>query len=120
MILDFGRELSGGVRILTFSVKGNQRIRLRFGESVSEACSPLGKTRGFGKSTNDHSLRDFEVDLQNYSDMTFGQTGYFVSVGFLFFIRKYKIVLTAFLWVKETLFIMLSRNKNHKKVVFRK
>ena len=61
---------------MTFSVKGNQRIRLRFGESVSEACSPLGETRGFGKSTNDHSLRDFEVDLQNYSDMTFGQTGY--------------------------------------------
>ncbi len=76
VILDFGRELSGGARLLTFSVKGNKRVRLRFGESVAEACSVLGKTRGFGKSTNDHSLRDFEVDLQSYSDMTFGQTGY--------------------------------------------
>lgn len=76
VVLDFGRELSGGARILTFLVKGNSRIRLRFGESVSEACSPLGETRGFGKSTNDHSLRDFVIDLQSYSDMMFGQTGY--------------------------------------------
>ena len=76
VILDFGREVSGGVRILTFDVVGSKRVRLRFGESVAETCSELGNPSGYMKATNDHSIRDFEVDLQNYSDMTFGQTGY--------------------------------------------
>lgn len=72
LILDFGEELSGCVRILTHSVKNEGKIRLRFGESVSETCSELGEKN----STNDHSLRDFYVNLKNYSDMSFGQTGF--------------------------------------------
>lgn len=55
-------------------------MRLRFGESVSETCAEIGEKN----ATNDHSLRDFEVALQSYSDMTFGQTGYrFLRVDFL-------------------------------------
>ena len=79
VILDFGRELSGGARILTYFVTGSKRVRLRFGESVAETCAELIKTTDgvtVGTATNDHSIRDFEVDLQCYSDMTFGQTGY--------------------------------------------
>ncbi len=72
VIFDFGKELSGGVRILTFLVKGGGKIRLRFGESVGETCAEIGEKN----ATNDHSLRDFCVELQNYSDMTFGQTGF--------------------------------------------
>lgn len=72
VILDFGEELSGGIRILTFS-GSNVPLRIRFGESLTEACSELG---GAQNGTNDHSLRDFTVHLQNYSDMTFGQTGF--------------------------------------------
>ena len=72
VIFDFGKELSGGVRILTFLVKGCQKLRLRFGESVGETCAEIGEKN----ATNDHSLRDFCVELQNYSDMTFGQTGF--------------------------------------------
>ena len=34
------------------------------------------------------------------------KSNHFVAVGFLFFMRKYKIVFRAFLWGKETLFIM--------------
>ena len=76
IILDFGKELSGGVRILTFFVQGNKTVRLRFGESVGETCAELKDgEKGYG-ATNDHSLRDFCVNLQNFSDMTFGQTGY--------------------------------------------
>lgn len=75
VILDFGKELSGGARILTYAVKGNKNVRLRFGESVSETCSEP-TAQGYGTSTNDHSNRDFHMDLQNYSDMTFGQTGF--------------------------------------------
>lgn len=72
IILDFGREMSGGIRILTFHAFGNAKIRLRFGESLSEVYAELGEKN----ATNDHSLRDFYVQLVNYSDMTFGQTGF--------------------------------------------
>lgn len=75
IILDYGKEVSGGVRILTFSARNAKKIRLRFGESVSETCAECN-VEGFKKATNDHSLRDFTVELQNYSDMTFGQTGF--------------------------------------------
>lgn len=79
VILDFGEELSGGIRILTFHGV-NVPVRIRFGESLTEACSELG---GAQNATNDHSLRDFVVHLQNYSDMTFGQTGFrFVRLDF--------------------------------------
>ena len=72
VILDFGVELCGGIRILTY-LASNVPVRIRFGESLTEACSELG---GKTNATNDHSLRDFTVNLQNYSDMTFGQTGF--------------------------------------------
>ena len=76
LILDFGKELSGGARILTFGASGNKTVRLRFGESVGETCAELKNGENGCTATNDHSLRDFCVELQNYSDMTFGQTGY--------------------------------------------
>ena len=72
VILDFGEELCGGIRILTYTAK-NIPVRIRFGESFTEACSELG---GKNNATNDHSLRDLTVNLQNYSDMVFGQTGF--------------------------------------------
>ena len=72
VILDFGKEICGGVRILTFRGK-NIPARIRFGESLSECCSDIG---GDKNATNDHSVRDFTVYLQDYSDMTFGQTGF--------------------------------------------
>ena len=79
VILDFGQELCGGVRILAFKA-GNTQVRIRFGESLTECCSELG---GAQNATNDHSNRDFTVHLQNYSDMTFGQTGFrFVRLDF--------------------------------------
>ncbi len=79
VILDFGEELSGGVRVLTY--KANDiPVRIRFGESLTESCSETGE--GYS-ATNDHSLRDLSVHLQNYSDMTFGQTGFrFVRLDF--------------------------------------
>ncbi len=72
VVLDFGKEMCGGVRLLTFRAE-NIKIRIRFGESLTEACSELG---GEKNATNDHALRDFTVNLQNYSDMTFGNTGF--------------------------------------------
>lgn len=79
VILDFGVELCGGVRILTYKAK-NIPVHIRFGESMSECCHDLG---GDANAANDHSLRDLWVNLQDYSDMTFGQTGFrFVRIDF--------------------------------------
>ncbi len=72
IILDFGKELSGGARILVRFSQGNKKVHLRFGESVSETCAEIGEKN----ATNDHSNRDMFVDLPHYSDMTFGQTGF--------------------------------------------
>ena len=48
IILDFGKELCGGVRILTYQAEDNCRIRIRFGESVGECCAEIddGSDRG--------------------------------------------------------------------------
>ena len=79
IILDYGQEQNGGVRILTYMGRGT-RIRIRFGESLTECCAELG---GEQNATNDHSLRDFYTELQEYSDMTFGNTGFrFVRIDF--------------------------------------
>ena len=79
VILDFGAELCGGIRILTHRGKDTP-VRIRFGESLTECCSEIG---GEQNATNDHSLRDLTVHLQNFSDMSFGQTGFrFVRLDF--------------------------------------
>ena len=75
VLLDFGFEFSGGVKILTevFGCdSGIPEFRLVFGESAREAMSDIGEKN----STNDHSMRDFTVRLPMFSDMEFAQTGY--------------------------------------------
>ena len=79
IILDYGKEMNGGIRILSFLAE-NTPIRIRFGESLTECCSDIG---GEQNATNDHANRDFYTNLQNYSDMTFGNTGFrFVRIDF--------------------------------------
>lgn len=74
VVLDFGSEFTGGARILGLaqSEPDGVKMRLRFGESVSEAMMPLGK-KG---ANNDHSTRDMQICLKKSSDMQFAQTGY--------------------------------------------
>ena len=81
IVLDFGKEMCGGARILThFSIGARTRIRIRFGESVGECCSDIG---GMKNATNNHALRDFKTDLVNLSDMTFANTGFrFLRIDF--------------------------------------
>ena len=93
IILDFGMELHGGIRILENYVEGEQEelatVRIRFGESVGEACAELGEKN----AGNAHSIRDMEVVLPDVSDMTFGQTGFrFVRLDFLNPNKTYRIV----------------------------
>lgn len=84
LILDFGRETVGGLRILTGMAKDTYegvRVRIRFGESLGEACAALVPE---GTATNCHSPRDFICYLPSYSDLSLGQTGFrFVRVDFL-------------------------------------
>ena len=83
IILDFGRELSGGIRILTNRAEGNTKIRIRFGESLTETCAELIGKSEKATATNDHSLRDFETNLVFMSDMKFGDSGFrFVRIDF--------------------------------------
>lgn len=81
-VLDFGKEIHGGIRLLTAASErqGDVHVRLTFGESVGEVLSNIGE-KG---ACNDHSTRDFEVTLPIYSDLTFGQTGFrFVKIELL-------------------------------------
>ena len=81
IIFDFGKEMCGGVRILVGAIEEkHSRIRIRFGESLTEACSQLGE-KG---ACNDHSIRDFIQPISFWSDFRVGNTGYrFVRLDFL-------------------------------------
>lgn len=72
LILDFGKELCGGIRMIVKEAAGTASWRLTFGESLTEACSSIGEKN----ATNAHSLRDFRVQTPNMSDCRYGQTGF--------------------------------------------
>lgn len=73
ILLDFGCEFQGGADIVVQSAENSKtKLRLTFGESVSEALSSIGEKN----ATNDHSPRDFTLDIQNMSHIESGNTGY--------------------------------------------
>ncbi len=82
LLLDFGKELQGGLQLVT-GMPGSQKpvnIRIRFGESVSEAMSSTG-IRG---ATNDHAMRDFTLSLPWLGVAEVGNTGFrFVRIDLL-------------------------------------
>ena len=75
LLLDFGTEVSGGVRIVTSGKMKPCRIRLRFGESVSEAMNTPDP---------DHAIHDIELSIPAFSSTDFGNTGFrFVRIDVL-------------------------------------
>lgn len=113
IILDFGVELCGGIRILTY-LGANIPVRIRFGESLTESCSELG---GATNATNDHSLRDFTVNLQNYSDMRFGQTGFrFVRLDFFGEVHIKSIVAATVSVKRKTLYTYNGKDERIKEI----
>ncbi len=72
-ILDFGKEIAGGIRILTSAFSSDGSLRIRFGESLSETSVEISPETG---ASNDHSLRDIKVKLPLLSDQSFGETGF--------------------------------------------
>ena len=100
IVLDFGRELHGSLRLLISAVSPlkTPHMRLRFGESVAEACSELttaeiSVAEDFNNSevdlkantaTNDHAIRDMVLTLPFYGQYETGNTGYrFVRIDLL-------------------------------------
>lgn len=83
LLLDFGKELQGGMQIVTGMPAQQQpiRIRVRFGESASEAMSEISAESG---ATNDHAMRDFEILLPWLGVMEVGNSGFrFVRIDLL-------------------------------------
>ncbi|WP_167618177.1 alpha-L-rhamnosidase C-terminal domain-containing protein [Maribellus sediminis] len=74
IILDFGREIQGGIEIVT--TRGNLspagKVRIRFGESVAETMCDVGENG----ATNDHAMRDFEVTLPSMGRLEVGESGF--------------------------------------------
>ncbi|WP_163712634.1 alpha-L-rhamnosidase-related protein [Mangrovibacterium lignilyticum] len=88
IILDFGKEIQGGIQITTSqSNRVTRKVRVRLGESVSETSSDVigdGTTGEAGGATNHHAMRDFELTLPGYGSATVGNTGFrFVRIDLL-------------------------------------
>lgn len=66
LVLDFGRELSGGVRLVS-GMMSPSVIRIRFGESMAEAN---------GEPNMDHAIHDVTLPLNLLSATDFGNTGF--------------------------------------------
>lgn len=73
-VLDFGRELQGGIQIVTgISSHKEIEIRVRFGESVSEAMCEIDDDNG---ATNDHAIRDLRMTLPWLGVAETGNSGF--------------------------------------------
>lgn len=75
ILLDFGKELQGGLQLVTGMMKKNApvKIRIRFGESAAETMSETG---GKATATNDHAIRDFVIDVPWLGVLEIGNTGF--------------------------------------------
>ena len=87
LILDFGREIHGGLQIVAaYGSKMCTSMRIRFGESIGEACSESTDNSDcdYGLSTNDHSQRDFTTSVSRYGSREVGNSGFrFVRIDFI-------------------------------------
>ena len=73
-LLDFGRELQGGIQMVTGrSSKKEVKVRVRFGESASEAMCDITPENG---ATNDHAIRDFLLVLPWLGAAEIGNSGF--------------------------------------------
>ena len=74
ILLDFGCELQGGLQIVTGqSASKEVKVRLRFGESASEAMCDIDGKNG---ATNDHAIRDLTLALPWLGVSEYGNTGF--------------------------------------------
>ena len=82
IIVDFGKEYYAEPHIVTSLIEGFKgiKVRIRYGESLSECCSNIGEHN----STNDHALRDYEIELESFSNVALFKSGFrFLRIDFL-------------------------------------
>lgn len=82
ILVDFGKQMNASIEIVTGMWGGNnlpKNVRVRFGESVSEAMSDIAE-KG---ATNDHAIRDFIMPLPWLGKNQSGESGFrFVRIDF--------------------------------------
>ncbi len=87
ILLDYGRELHGGIKLVLgpSSSQAPSLVRIRFGESVGEACSEsFNEEWRMGYSTNDHAMRDLTLEIPRHGQIELGNTGFrFVRIDLL-------------------------------------
>lgn len=88
VLLDFGKELYGGIEIAAAirNEKKPLKVRIRLGESVSEAMSDCidNSVPGVGSATNEHTLRDFTLEIPWLGTVEIGSSGFrFVRIDLL-------------------------------------
>lgn len=76
VLLDFGKELHGGVHITAANSKDGRpvKLRVRFGESAEEAMAE--EVYGDKNATNDHAIRDMIVEVPWLGKVEVGNTGF--------------------------------------------
>ncbi len=76
IVLDFGKELCGGIILAVQRVRGKSadaaKCRVVFGESVTEAMSEIGEKN----ATNQHTMRDMVITIPVLSTCKVGCTGF--------------------------------------------
>ena len=75
ILFDFGKELQGGLQIVTGMPDSHApvTIRVRLGESVSEAMCDIDEVNG---ATNDHAMRDFVISVPWLGVLEVGNSGF--------------------------------------------
>ena len=76
VLLDFGKEIQGGIQLVrTLSgSKDEIRFRIVLGESVTEALSSVDAPES--TATNDHAVRDFELAVPWLGSVEVGNSGF--------------------------------------------
>ncbi len=73
VLVDFGRELHGTVTLSVWNTKmSGVKYRLRLGESVAEALTPIGVKN----ATNNHATRDMELFIGAWSSNETNESGF--------------------------------------------
>ncbi len=86
LLLDFGKEIYGSVKIYTGMAASNKpkHVRVCMGESVTEAMSDTDILSNPQNPTNEHSMRDYVLSLPWLGSAESSKTGFrFVRVDFV-------------------------------------
>lgn len=74
ILLDFGKEIHGGIQVVTGMHAENSpiRVKITLGESVSEAMSEVERS----SATNDHAIREYVLSLPWLGTIEIGNSGF--------------------------------------------